>query len=36
MEGREREAAFVDGSWHDDVMMAILETEFSEIQRGNG
>jgi RimJ/RimL family protein N-acetyltransferase len=25
VEGREREAAFVDGNWYDDVMMAILD-----------
>jgi RimJ/RimL family protein N-acetyltransferase len=31
-EGREREAAFVDGVWHDDIMMAILDREFAEIQ----
>ncbi len=24
LEGKEREAALVDGSWHDDMMMAIL------------
>lgn len=28
IEGREREAAFVDGDWHDDVVMAILDTEY--------
>jgi RimJ/RimL family protein N-acetyltransferase len=28
VEGREREAAFVDGTWHDDVMMAILDREY--------
>jgi RimJ/RimL family protein N-acetyltransferase len=33
VEGREREAAFVDGIWHDDVMMAILDREYAEIQR---
>ncbi|AHG44352.1 GCN5 family acetyltransferase [Rhizobium leguminosarum bv. trifolii CB782] len=27
-EGREREAAFVNGAWHDDVMMGLLEHEF--------
>ncbi|WP_348626907.1 GNAT family N-acetyltransferase [Rhizobium leguminosarum] len=26
-EGREREAAFVNDVWHDDVMMGLLETE---------
>jgi RimJ/RimL family protein N-acetyltransferase len=34
IEGREREAAFVDGVWHDDIMMAILDREHAEIQRG--
>jgi RimJ/RimL family protein N-acetyltransferase len=33
LEGREREAAFVDGIWHDDLMMAILDKEFTAIQR---
>jgi RimJ/RimL family protein N-acetyltransferase len=28
IEGREREAAFVDGTWHDDVMMGLLDREF--------
>jgi ribosomal-protein-alanine N-acetyltransferase len=28
-EGREREAAFVGGQWHDDVIMGILEHEAS-------
>jgi RimJ/RimL family protein N-acetyltransferase len=28
VEGREREAACVDGQWHDDVLMGILEPEF--------
>lgn len=28
VEGREREAAFVDGEWHDDVMMGIVAREF--------
>ena len=27
-EGREREAAFVEGVWHDDIMMGILKSEF--------
>ena len=30
IEGREREAAFVDGQWHDDVLMGILEPEFRD------
>jgi RimJ/RimL family protein N-acetyltransferase len=29
IEGREREAGFVDGEWHDDIMMGILDREFS-------
>ncbi|WP_261334018.1 GNAT family N-acetyltransferase [Rhizobium leguminosarum] len=29
-EGREREAAFVNGSWHDDIMMGLLETEYQD------
>lgn len=28
VEGRERETAFVDGVWHDDLMMGILSREF--------
>jgi RimJ/RimL family protein N-acetyltransferase len=28
IEGREREAAFVNGAWHDDVMMGLLQNEF--------
>lgn len=28
-EGREREAAYVDDSWHDDVIMGILDQEFA-------
>jgi RimJ/RimL family protein N-acetyltransferase len=30
IEGKEREAALVDGAWHDDVMMAILDREYME------
>jgi RimJ/RimL family protein N-acetyltransferase len=26
-EGREREAAYVDGAWHDDVIMGVLDRE---------
>jgi RimJ/RimL family protein N-acetyltransferase len=33
IEGREREAALVDGTWHDDVMMAILDREYMVLQR---
>jgi RimJ/RimL family protein N-acetyltransferase len=29
IEGREREAAFVNGRWHDDVIMGLLEHEFA-------
>jgi RimJ/RimL family protein N-acetyltransferase len=29
VEGREREAAHMDGAWHDDVMMGILDREFA-------
>jgi RimJ/RimL family protein N-acetyltransferase len=32
IEGREREAALVDGAWHDDVMMAILDREYLAMQ----
>jgi RimJ/RimL family protein N-acetyltransferase len=28
IEGREREVAFVNGTWHDDVMMGLLDHEF--------
>jgi len=28
VEGRERETAFVDGKWHDDLMMGLLSTEY--------
>ncbi len=28
VEGRERETAFVDGVWHDDLMMGILSREW--------
>jgi RimJ/RimL family protein N-acetyltransferase len=35
LEGREREAALVDGIWHDDLMMAILDREYAGIQRGD-
>jgi RimJ/RimL family protein N-acetyltransferase len=40
IEGREREAAFVDGAWHDDVMMGMLDREYASLlvsddQRGN-
>ena len=28
IEGRERETAFVNGAWHDDLMMGIVEHKF--------
>lgn len=28
IEGRERETAFLDGKWHDDLIMGLLEHEF--------
>lgn len=28
VEGQERETAFVDGTWHDDLMMGLLSTEY--------
>ena len=28
-EGRERQAAFVGGGWHDDIIMGVLASEFS-------
>lgn len=31
-EGRERESAFIDGTWHDDVIMGILDHEFARTQ----
>jgi RimJ/RimL family protein N-acetyltransferase len=33
IEGREREAALVDGAWHDDLMMAILDQEYLAMQK---
>jgi RimJ/RimL family protein N-acetyltransferase len=33
IEGREREAALVDGTWYDDVMMGILDREYLAMQR---
>ena len=35
VEGRERETAFVNGIWHDDIMMGLLESEFVRLA-GNG
>ncbi len=31
IEGREREAALVDGEWHDDVIMGILDREHASM-----
>jgi [ribosomal protein S5]-alanine N-acetyltransferase len=31
-EGREREAALIEGTWHDDVIMGILDHEFAQTQ----
>jgi RimJ/RimL family protein N-acetyltransferase len=36
IEGREREAALVDGRWYDDVMMAILDREYMAIWSASG
>src|SRR5215470_11612708 len=33
IEGRERDAAFVDGEWHDDVMLGILDREYAALLR---
>lgn len=33
VEGQERETAFVDGVWHDDLMMGILSREFLQHSR---
>ncbi|MCI2424239.1 GNAT family N-acetyltransferase [Saccharopolyspora sp. K220] len=30
IEGRERETALIDGRWHDDVMMSILDHEYHD------
>jgi RimJ/RimL family protein N-acetyltransferase len=27
-EGRERESALIDGAWHDDVIMGLIDREF--------
>ncbi|MDH6234895.1 RimJ/RimL family protein N-acetyltransferase [Mesorhizobium soli] len=32
IEGRERETAFVNGAWHDDIMMGLLEHEFQALE----
>jgi RimJ/RimL family protein N-acetyltransferase len=32
VEGREREAAFVDGRWYDDIMMGILDREYRHLR----
>ena len=33
-EGRLRESCFVDGSWHDDVVMGVLDHEFADLDTG--
>src|SRR5262245_5618551 len=33
VEGREREAAFVDGEWHDDIMLGIVDREYAALLR---
>ena len=33
-EGRERDSCQMDGAWHDDVIMSILEHEYRAAQRG--
>jgi RimJ/RimL family protein N-acetyltransferase len=30
-EGRERESAFVDGGWHDEVVLGVLEQEYRRL-----
>jgi RimJ/RimL family protein N-acetyltransferase len=35
IEGREREAALVDGVWHDDVIMGVLESEYAPIRNND-
>jgi RimJ/RimL family protein N-acetyltransferase len=32
VEGRERETAYVNGSWHDDIMMGLLDRDFSSLR----
>jgi RimJ/RimL family protein N-acetyltransferase len=31
IEGTEREAAFVDGAWHDDIMMGLLDRQWAAL-----
>jgi len=33
IEGIERETAYVNGEWHDDIMMGLLDREFSLLRR---
>ena len=33
-EGRERESCWVDGQWHDDIVMGVLDREFAVAERG--
>ncbi len=34
-EGRERESCWVDGRWHDDVVMGVLDREFAAVDTGH-
>lgn len=35
-EGRERESCFVDGAWHDDLVMGVLDREFAAVDARRG
>ena len=35
-EGRERESCWVEGRWHDDVIMGLLDREFAALDTGLG
>jgi len=36
IEGTERDAAFVDGNWHNDIMMGILDCEYENMRENRG
>jgi RimJ/RimL family protein N-acetyltransferase len=36
IEGTEREAAFVDGNWYNDIMMGMLDHEYKKMRAGHG
>lgn len=36
VEGRERETAYVNGNWHDDIMMGVLDREFLSRSQSTG